>query len=121
MGEKERVWVNGTNYENYATTRPDPANERGSWRVEVSPKIASTQNYFLNVIQVMDNDSKSKLDVKLIEGNDVIGVHLANRVITFSKDAQTIDHSFSFTIQGTQTIKIMDNRLVTWHLAGNKR
>jgi hypothetical protein len=111
-GPGKEFWVQGKNYKNDATSRPDPANERGSWRVEVSPIKAQQENYFLNVMQVMDGDYKEKLDVTLIEETAVVGVHIGNRVVTFSKDAEQITRSFSFRIGGTAVSKIMVSDLV---------
>ena len=66
-GPGKEFWVFGENYPNAATTRPDPCNERGAWRVEVTPKAAAKEDCFLNVMQVMDN-SAAPLPVQKIEG-----------------------------------------------------
>ena len=50
-GHGKEFWVNGENYPNEPRT-PDPTNEKGAWRVEVSPKSPANEDYFLNVIQV---------------------------------------------------------------------
>ena len=54
-GPGKDFWVFGENFPNAATTRPDPCNERGAWRVEVTPKTEAKEDCFLNVMQVMDN------------------------------------------------------------------
>ena len=36
------------------STRPDDANERGAWRVEISPATAAAENYFLNAVLLID-------------------------------------------------------------------
>lgn len=49
-GKGKEFWVNGTNYANAPQAgRPDPRNERGEWRVEVSPSAPANEDYFLNV------------------------------------------------------------------------
>ena len=54
-GPGKEFWVFGENYPNAATTRPDPCNERGAWRVEVTPSIETAEDCFLNVIQVSES------------------------------------------------------------------
>lgn len=117
-GKGKEFWVNGKNYENYATTRPDPANERGSWRVEVTPKTASTQNYFLNVMQVMDYSCNTKLAQNYFESEKIIGVQISDRTVTFSKNSEILKQRFKVTIPGNQLIKIMITDLLpgTWQV-----
>lgn len=67
-GPGKEFWVFCENYPNAATTRPDPCNERGAWRVEVTPKKAAKEDCFLNVMQVMDNTC-TPLPVKRIEAD----------------------------------------------------
>ena len=90
-GEGKEFWVFGTNYPNAATTRPDPANERGAWRVEVCPSKASAADNFLNVIQVADNDCKDFSPVALVESATVAGAVVSDRVVTFSRDSKPLD------------------------------
>jgi hypothetical protein len=106
-GPGKEFWVFGKNYPNAATTRPDPANERGEWRVELSPKKNQTENYFLNVMQVMDSKSKTKLDVEYIEAEKVVGVQISNKIVTFSKDSNKILGSFEFSIKGKGNYQIL--------------
>ena len=90
-GEGKEFWVFGTNYPNAATTRPDPANERGAWRVEVCPSKASAADNFLTVIQVADNDCKDFAAVALVESATVAGAVVSDRVVTFSRDSKPLD------------------------------
>ena len=90
-GEGKEFWVFGTNYPNAATSRPDPANERGAWRVEVCPSKASVADNFLNVIQVADNDCKDFSAVASVESGTVAGAVVADRVVTFSRDSRPLD------------------------------
>lgn len=117
-GKGKEFWVNGVNYENIATTRPDPANERGSWRIEVAPKYAENENYFLNVMQVMDNTLHQKLAVQYFESDQISGVYVADRMVAFSKNAAVIEQSFTITLPGTETTKIMMTDLLpgTWQV-----
>ena len=87
-GKGKEFWVFGTNYPNDALpNRPDDANERGAWRVEVSPAVPAAENYFLNVMQVADNTCKRMNDVKRIDAGKVVGVQIADRIVTFSKNS----------------------------------
>jgi heparin/heparan-sulfate lyase len=70
-GPGKDCWVFGENFPNAATTRPDPCNERGAWRVEVTPKKDAKEDCFLNVMQVMDN-TVAPLQVQKIDGDKVV-------------------------------------------------
>lgn len=98
-GPGKEFWVFGTNYPNAATTRPDPCNERGEWRVEVTPKNPAAENHFLNVIQVADNGAAGSLnEVRRIDADSHVGVAIADRVVVFRKDATTQSEAFTLTI-----------------------
>ena len=97
-GRGKDCWVFGENYPNAATTRPDPCNERGAWRVEVTPKTAAKEDCFLNVIQVAETSCKKMLPVQRIDADKVVGVSVADRVVTFSRDSKALSEAFSFEI-----------------------
>lgn len=97
-GEGKEFWVFGENYPNAATTRPDPCNERGAWRVEVTPKKESKEDIFLNVIQVSDNTCTHMLPVYPVEGEKVVGTAISDRVVVFSRDGRVLSEDFSFKI-----------------------
>ena len=46
-----------------------------------------TEDCFLNVMQVADNTCKRMHDVKRIDAEKVVGVQIADRVVTFSRDS----------------------------------
>lgn len=96
-GPGKEFWVFGENYPNAATTRPDPCNERGEWRVEVTPKKAAKEDSFLNVMQVMDN-SVTPLPVQRIDGDKVVGVSVSDRVVIFARDSKSLSDNFTFEI-----------------------
>ena len=104
-GPGKEFWVFGENYPNAATTRPDPCNERGEWRVEVTPAADSKEDCFLNVMQVMDN-TVSPLPVQKIEGDKVVGALVSDRVVLFSKDSRNLDGSFTFEIPKSAAKKV---------------
>lgn len=97
-GQGKEFWVFGENYPNAATTRPDPCNERGEWRVEVTPAKAAAEDCFLTVLQVSDN-SVSKLHTPaIIKGTGVTGASVADRAVIFCKDSKTIASSAEFEL-----------------------
>ncbi len=96
-GPGKEFWVFGENYPNAATTRPDPCNERGEWRVEVTPKTAVAEDSFLNVIQVMDN-TVTPLPVQKIDGEKVVGAAVGGRTVIFSRDGKALSEKFSFEL-----------------------
>lgn len=107
-GPGKEFWVFGTNYPNAAlSNRPDVANERGEWRVEVSPLKPQAENYFLNVMQVSDNGCTGLNEVRRIDGDRIVGVQLADRVVTFSRDSGTLSGKFDLTIAGDSQYKIV--------------
>lgn len=118
-GKGKEFWVFGTNYPNEASpNRPDDANEKGAWRVEVSPAVAASENYFLNVMQVADNTCKQMNDVKRIDADKIVGVQIADRIVTFSKNSQPLFGKFDMNISGDKTVKFVITDLIagTWQI-----
>ena len=103
-GPGKEFWVFGTNYPNAATSRPDPANERGEWRVEVVPVNPSAEDCFLNVIQVADNSCRSFNDVRRIDGDKVAGAMISDRVVIFGRDGQALDQRAVFEIPDSEKV-----------------
>lgn len=97
-GPGKEFWVFGKNYPNAATTRPDPCNERGAWRVEVTPGKESKEDCFFNVLQIADNSVKKMLPVRRIDADKVVGAAVSDRVVLFSRDSRQLSDSFSFEI-----------------------
>ena len=118
-GPGKEFWVFGTNYPNAALpNRPDVANERGEWRVEVSPLMPQAENYFLNVMQVADNNRETLNDVKRLDGSRLIGVQVADRIVTFSKDSEVLSGKFDLNIEGDiqYEIVITDLKAGNWQV-----
>ncbi|TKG96895.1 DUF4962 domain-containing protein [Puteibacter caeruleilacunae] len=117
-GEGKEFWVFGTNYKNDAPKGADEANERGAWRVEISPKKAANEDYYLNVMQITDNKQKKLHEVIPIKTAYIVGAQLADRVVTFSKDMTTIDRPFKVSVKGEGSFKLMlsDLRAGTWQI-----
>ena len=77
--------VDGVNYE--MSVKASTA-EVGNWRVEISPTKAEKQSYFLNVIQVSENEDKIvPLEAKLVEDTDTYAAaEINNHIAYFRKD-----------------------------------
>ncbi|WP_300794117.1 heparin/heparin-sulfate lyase HepB [uncultured Bacteroides sp.] len=116
-GPGKEFWVNGENYPNEPRT-PDPTNEKGAWRVELSPKSHASEDYFLNVIQVADNKCKNMHKATLLKSDKTVGVVISDRIVTFSKDSNTLSGKFSIDINGEGTFKIVmtDMKSGTWQV-----
>ena len=118
-GKGKEFWVNGTNYANAPQAgRPDPRNERGEWRVEVSPSAPANEDYFLNVIQVADNNCNELHKVSLLKGENLVGAVIADRIVTFSKDGETINGKAEMDVQGNGTFKFVMTNMKpgTWQV-----
>lgn len=124
-GPGKEFWVFGTNYPNDATTRPDDANERGAWRVELSPAKPEAQNNFLNVIQIADNNCNIFEKVKRLDGDKVQGVIAGEYAVFFEKNLQTLGESFELNLDGaklkTYNVLLTDLEPGKWKVTqGNK-
>jgi len=118
-GPGKEFWVNGTNYETRPRGNYDEANfEMGAWRVELSPRIPSNADNFLNVMQIMDKTVSDKLDIQRIYGEKITGVQVADRIVLFSNTSGTIDRSFSFSVKIGDKFKILVTDLLpgTWQV-----
>ena len=112
-GPGKEFWVFGTNYANEPRPGQDDANERGAWRIEISPKTPMAEDYYLNVIQVADNNMGTLYDVKRIDSDKIVGVQIANRITTFSKDFTTIDRQFTMNVKGDGVFKFVITDLLS--------
>ena len=101
-GPGKEFWVFGKNYPN-PPKRENSSSEGGAWRIQVSPKQASAQDYFLNVMQVMDHvGGPDPLTVQKIETGNRVGARIADRVVLFSKESTRTTESFTITVKGTE-------------------
>ena len=120
-GPGKEFWVFGENFENEPTRGRDPAMERGEWRIEISPSVSAEEDYFLNVMQVMDNNYESQFEVELIKDNKVVGAQIGERVVIFSKNSEEMNMPFSFNIDGEDPFEILltDMAEGTWQVLRN--
>jgi heparin/heparan-sulfate lyase len=114
-GPGKEFSVDGRNYPN-ATTPPDP--ETGAWRVELSPWRPAAADLFLNVMQVMDRETGTPLDVEPIEGPDVTGLRIADRVVLFNPAGDRTAKPVAFRVRGPALLKFLVTDLAegTWQV-----
>jgi heparin/heparan-sulfate lyase len=106
-GPGKEFWVFGTNWENEQKTSRENSYERAAWRIEVTPRIPSEEDYFLNVMQVSDANSNEKLDVRKVEGDKVTGVQISDRIVMFSRASEKIEGRFTFKVRDEKSYKIL--------------
>lgn len=102
-GPGQEFSVFGTNY---PLTLPLPRKtglDAGAWRVQISPKSPQTDDNFLNVIQVMDNNGTVPLAVTRIDAGVMEGAKIADRVVMFSKSGDRLKGSITLPDIGQET------------------
>jgi len=117
-GPGQEHMVNGVNY--YGETIEGTISEGGGYRIEVSPKTESEKDYFLNVLQVGDNDKDlAPLESQMIEGNTHTGVQVYDRVVMFGKEKDRISSDVTFSVTGDKTYKfaVADLKEGTWNIS----
>ena len=115
-GPGKEFWVFGQNYPNVPAA--DDENQRGEWRIEISPKTGAKEDYYLNVMQITDTSQKELHNVVSVQSDKTTGVQIADRIVTFSKNGNVIDTPFSVQIQGNGIFKILLTDLLagTWQI-----
>lgn len=119
-GPGKEFWVFGTNYPN---NRKDEANERGAWRIEISPSSPNTEDIFLNVIQVGDNGGDRYCKVLKYENPSVVGAVLSGRAVLFSRSGNELRSDFEFVLPkgAKREIVLTDMGPGKWTVTGPDR
>ncbi len=120
-GPGKEYWVFGKNYENeWSGGNPD-SYETGKWRLELQSKKAANEDYFLNVMQIMDKSSVRGRSVRRIDGEHFTGVNIADRIVIFSKSSGVINMPLSISIPDGGPFKILITDLLpgTWQVKEN--
>ena len=116
-GPGKEFWVFGKNYEHEPLRGNPDDSEIGEWRVELKPKTAVSEDYFLNVMQVMDRSNNQKLSVERMDGDKVIGVRIADRIVVLSKSSDLIDSYFTLSVpEGKYKILLTDLLPGNWQV-----
>ena len=100
IGGKGKEWYYGG--WNYGAGLKSVVQEAGAWRVEISPKTASKQDYFLNVIQLSENDDTIEpLKTELIRDDDMyFGLKIKDRAVFMKKDNKLEIDDVSVSAEG---------------------
>ncbi|MBR2476530.1 MAG: hypothetical protein IKB50_00160 [Clostridia bacterium] len=108
-GAGYEYWLGNQNAEIY---RQPVGDESGTWRIEISPETKSTKDYFLNVMQVSDNDSTVKpYNVTYNEQGSFVGVFISDRAVFMKKDKGTVNTDFTVTANGSGEISYIITNL----------
>ncbi|MBQ6999322.1 MAG: hypothetical protein IJN62_06015 [Clostridia bacterium] len=108
-GEGEEYWTGTTNAKIYRQPKGD---ESGTWRVEISPSTASKKDYFLNIMQVSDDDNAiTPLEVTSNEQGSFVGVFIADCAVFMKKDKGSVSTNFTVTASGSGDISYIITNL----------
>lgn len=108
-GEGFEYWNGTSNLEIY---RQPIGDESGTWRLEISPDGSNTKDYFLNVMQVSDNDkSIAPLNVAYNEQGLFAGIFIADRAVFMKKDKGIVNTGFTVTANGSGEISYIITNL----------
>jgi len=106
-GPGKEFWVESVQ-RNFPTTKKPPA-ELGAWRVEVLPSALAESDLFLHVMTVMDADTTRGPTVTMVEGTNVVGVHLLDRAVFFARRNLLLRQAdFELTGEGEQRVLVCD-------------
>jgi len=105
-GPGKEFWVFGKNFENKPLRNPENY-EMGNWRVELSPRETSASDLFLNVMQVTDRSNDRLLQVKKIEGEKLLGLEIAQRVVLFNRRGNSTNRPVDWKFSGGGTFKFL--------------
>jgi heparin/heparan-sulfate lyase len=119
-GPGKEFWVFGINYANNPEMGESNCYENAAWRMEISPKMPEKENYFLNVMQIMDENA-SKYAVERIDTDKLVGVPIANHQVFFSKNHESISNQAAFPVKGTGKVSVFVSDLDPgkWRLLRN--
>ena len=107
--------VNGVDYTGYPAR--NKVDEGNTYRMELSPKSANKTDYFLNVIQVSDNDKSYYIEPKLIENDVFYGVQIKDRAVFFSKSGVRIENHIKLELpEDNLKVTVCDAKTGKWTL-----
>ncbi|MDZ4810319.1 MAG: heparinase II/III family protein, partial [Bacteroidota bacterium] len=107
-GATNQYEVFGKNFPQWPNAIDNSA-DSATWRIQLSPKIPSANDLFLNVMEVMDDKMvpSSIFLPKKIETEKFVGVIISDRVVLFSKAGNIINGHFSLNITGSKEMKVL--------------
>lgn len=85
--------------------------EPGAWRIELSPRAAAAEDLFLNVMQVTDRQSPSRLPVRRIEAEGRVGCVIEGPqttwVVLLRKDSRRFGEPVKFAVPGDRPCRML--------------
>jgi heparin/heparan-sulfate lyase len=112
-GPGQEFMVFGTDYANDQTQRhiEKSSMELGGWRIEISPKSASAEDLFLNVMQITDQSNDTPFPVERLDAGDMTGCRIVtpqqNWVVLFRKDAAFSEDAVHLTLAGKDISRLL--------------
>ena len=121
-GSGKEFWVFGKNFANDQEPRrlERSSMELGGWRIQVSPKEASAENLFLNVLQVTDGNSGRTFPLQRVDAGAMVGCLIdgpeCNWVVLFRRNGRRGDGPLSLHLPGEQPCRMLitDLEQGTW-------
>ena len=107
--------VNGIDYTGLPSA--NHVDEGNTYRMELSPKTSKTTDYFLNVIQVSDNDKSYYIKPQMLENVDFYGVQIKDRAVFFSKSGERVSKDISLSVEGKTRVTVCDAKAGNWTLS----
>ncbi len=122
-GPGKEFWVFGQNYANDVDPKrlERTSIEAGVWRIELSPKAATAEDLFLNVMQVTDRRSPSRWPVRRLEAGERVGCIIegpeATWAVLMRRDSRRSAEPVTFTVPGDRPSRILVTDLSPgqWH------
>jgi heparin/heparan-sulfate lyase len=75
--------------------------EASGWRTVISPKTASREDLFLTVMQIA-GEKAPPLKIELLSGPATLAVAVADRIVSFSRNADSIKSAFELKVPSTR-------------------
>lgn len=93
--------------------------EENTYRLELSPTTQKETEYFLNVMQVTDEDNTKYYTPKLVENSELYGVQIKDRIVMFSKSGKRLS-KVSDIKASSETLKytVCDMEAGTYKISG---
>ena len=110
--------VNGYDYTGYPSKTP--VDEGNTYRMELSPKSARKTDYFLNVMQVSDNDKEHYYKPEMLENELFYGVQIKDRAVFFSKSGNRVGDNITLELpDDLLKVTLCDVKAGKWSVTQN--
>ncbi|MBN2493959.1 MAG: hypothetical protein JXR96_05150 [Deltaproteobacteria bacterium] len=122
-GEGYRFWIAdplnanaGTNWDDWGEKdSPQPIDEIGDWRVEVSPAVEIRSDRFLHVMSVMEGGSVDRDRAELIQSDALIGAKKRGLLVMFGRGRSRLESaSFDLLAESACEALICDLQAGRW-------